>query len=114
MAHLPPDDPWIRELGADAFRVDGSGTKTLAMLPGHVDTRMLLQQSAFTIHGTSDPLDGLEGATSTIVKTIIPSDSKSEILEHLNWCGIRRSTLFPDLESLSHDLTGFSFQSIDS
>lgn len=86
-------------------RFDG----VIATMPPEIDARMTMQQSRFTIHGTSPSARGraieeLEGFPRFIAKFEIPHKAKAIIEEELCNVGIRRATLFPDLQNLSHDL----------
>lgn len=68
--------------------------------------RMVSQLSTFTIHPSKENktiLDLLQDKKS-LVRYIIPSESKKPIYEDLYTLGIKRSTLFQDIDSLSCDL----------
>jgi hypothetical protein len=80
-------------------------TKVAAIGPREIDIRMLVQLSAFTVHATSEPLDGLPAATEYVAKYEIPAAKKGRLLHQLRLIGIRRSTLFPDLENLARELS---------
>jgi hypothetical protein len=62
---------------------------------------MLIQQSAFTIHGTRTPLETLPDCGKFLVKYEIPAASKSDIEWELRLSGLHRSKLFPDLINLA-------------
>ncbi len=104
---LVPSHAKAKELLDDAFtgKLQGKGT-AVAMIPSEFDLRMLLQQSMFTVHGSKDTLDNYFNAGSDwpFVKITVPTGAKQGILRDLTVLGIRRSSLFPDLESLSADI----------
>ncbi len=76
----------------------------LAVYGSHIDMRMMLQQSAFTIHDNRSPLETQDKAHAYLKKIIVPTEHKDTIKNELEILGIRRSTLFPDLDSLAKDL----------
>jgi hypothetical protein len=65
---------------------------------------MLIQQSVFTIHGNTTPLEDLPDANVFLRKYIIPAQSKPTILRQLAAVGFGPHTLFPDLEYLARYL----------
>jgi len=76
----------------------------LASVPDEIDLRLILQQSSFTIHKDSSPLENHKNATDFLRKITIPHESKESIRKELNLLGFRQSTLFPDLENLANCL----------
>ena len=88
------------------------GLKEIPKYPHAVDpplhfSRMVAQMSAFTIHPR--PTDGntipeLLTEEELLVRYIIPNGCKRKLLADLAALGITRMTLFPDLDSLSHDI----------
>ena len=100
-------DPHGRALIAPVF-----GEKPDAKLKGKVlaayapqyRLRMMLQQSVFTIHGTGTPLEKLDGAEGFLRGYVIDPHARDELLRELDLLGIRRSTLFPDLDNLAMDV----------
>lgn len=66
--------------------------------------RMVVQQSAFTIHGRAEPLDTHGSAGQLLEKWIVPNEKKGEIRMSLRSIGISERTVFPDLEHLARDL----------
>lgn len=77
----------------------------LAVVGQDIDLRMTLQQGAFTLHGTSAPLNERPDADGYLAKFIIPQSARKQIKEELWFLGIRRSGLFPDLANLALELT---------
>lgn len=105
---LIPSHEKAKELLDDAFdgRLNGVGT-AVAMMPSEIDPRMLLQQSTFTVHGSDVPLDeflDLGVTNPSVLRFAIPPAAKSTLSYDLALIGLRRSTLFPDLDSLSYDI----------
>ena len=77
---------------------------TIATSPAHVDMRMMLQQSVFTIHCDDKPMEKLEGSEQFLHKFVIPRQRREEILKILRVLGIRRSSIFPDLNTLACEI----------
>ena len=72
-------------------------------------SRMVAQLSAFTIHPR--PKNGctipeIMTKEKEFVRYIIPNGCKKRLLSDLVSLGITKTTLFPDLDSLSHDIIG--------
>jgi hypothetical protein len=88
-----------------AFRGSEQVTAVVAVGAPEVDVRMSVQQSMYTVHGDSTPLEGLPSATRFLRKFTIPEGSKIEIKTQLQLLSIRRSTLFPDLANLAIELS---------
>jgi hypothetical protein len=63
--------------------------------------RMLVQQSAFTIHGDSQPLDEHPHAEDFLVKFVLRQSQQDVMFIELEKSGMSRSFLFPDLENLA-------------
>jgi len=81
----------------------------IALVTSEVDIRMMLQLSGFTIHGTKEPLDQTPRRDEFLLRYEISAAAKPVIKRELRRCGIRRSTLFPDLENLASDLAEAPF-----
>ena len=88
------------------------GLKEIPKYPLAVDpplnfSRMIAQQSAFTIHprardGTTIP--EILTDPKDLVRYVVPKSQKKTLLSNLANLGYKRLTLFPDLESLSKDI----------
>lgn len=78
--------------------------KTLALLVEQTNLRMLTQQAGMTIHGTKVPLDQLGGAEDFVMKFEICAGQKDWFHTSLAVVGVRRSVLFPDLDSCAAEL----------
>lgn len=73
------------------------------------DIRMVVQLGAFTIHGKETPLEKAPHSNSFLRRFVIPANVKGPMQEQLQWLGIRRSTLFPDLQNLAAELKTHRF-----
>ena len=80
----------------------------VAIDPPHIDIRLAVQRSHFTIHGTVPR--GLERVARRkksrfkLAKITIASSSVRDIHGELETCGISEMAVFPDLEGLSREL----------
>lgn len=91
---------------------DEFGLKEIPKYPHAIDPplhypRMVAQLSAFTIHPRPQAqctIPEIMTDEELLVRYIIPSGCKKKILSDLAALGITRITLFPDLDSLSHDI----------
>jgi FRG domain len=81
----------------------------VAIDPPYIARRLGAQRSHFTIHGNRR--DGLmqlaRRAKSHLVKIVLPKESIPDMRTDLVTCGVSDTTLFPDLEGLSRELTRF-------
>lgn len=75
-----------------------------AVMGAETDSRIFVQQGSFTIHASSMPLQQHKVAYTFLDQLIIPSSAVRSIAEDLFVCGLRKSTLFPDLANLAEDL----------
>jgi len=87
--------------------------QAIALHSPEVDIRMMMQQSAFTIHGNGQQLEAHQHAGDFLKKFEIPAGSKALIREELSRLGIRLSMLFPDLDHLSRELAESRFADPD-
>jgi hypothetical protein len=102
----------VRDVLLAAFKRDWPvEKKAFAVRASEIDIRMLLQQSAFTIHGDPTPLEEMPGAEEFVVPITIPADAKPFMSAQIEALGVRRSDLFPDLSSLARELSSASFGS---
>lgn len=72
-----------------------------AMYGKQIDQRIKAQQGKFTIHGDGTPLESFERSYSCLRYVRIPKNCKVSLRKSLEFFGIRRHELFPDLESLA-------------
>jgi hypothetical protein len=111
-----PDDVSYKKLVSDAFNIvlgneikdkDPAAEYPLAVQPPLSFPRLVNQLSTFTIHplpNNQNQITNLLSEPEHLVRYIIPSNRKDNILNHLSLLGIKRHTLFPDLDSLCADL----------
>jgi hypothetical protein len=93
------DSPRGREAGAREKVV-------LACNAPMIDTRMDMQQAAFTIHVSGNDLAdcGTKQESLFLMKFAIDSGSCLRIVEDLARVGVHRATIFPDLQNLAKDI----------
>jgi len=102
---LGPHSEWVRNILAPAFSQDAkSSDLILAINAQHFDVRMMMQQSAFTIHGTKNPLNDLPDSEKFLTQFRIPAKAKASLKSTFQMLGVTKSYLFPDLEHLAKDL----------
>lgn len=75
-----------------------------AALPLEFDGRMLVQQSAFTLHGCDVPLEERANASHWLRKFVIPQGAADDVAIELDALGFEPQELFPDLDHLSNEL----------
>ncbi len=78
--------------------------EVFALVTEEIDPKMMMQLSAFTIHGTPAPLNEHREADRFLIKLVMPMDAKRQVAQELRRAGIRESTLFPHLFHLAADL----------
>jgi hypothetical protein len=104
-------DPRVEELIAASLNIaHPSSPHTLATFGEEFDLRMTMQLSAFTIHGNGQALDEHPAAAQFLRRIEIPVQVKQGLREVLTLLGIRRSTVFPDLENLAGEMAALEFQ----
>ena len=113
---LSNDNAQIRDFMLGAFENDNVPPSAYlgicAVTPQHRNTRMLVQQSVFTLHKNIIPLDKVPDFADTHVKFVIPSEKKQSLLEELELIGISASSLYPDLTYLSTDIISAAQRSV--
>ena len=85
--------------------------RTVHFNPKHIDRRLVVQNSVFTIHGNGEnreeptfiPLEK-EKTNNELEKVIIPLEASNKLVEMLELCGINDSSMFPDLEGLCRQI----------
>jgi len=93
-----------RPLLEAAFLEPRAHDVAIAVVGQDVDLRMSLQHAAFTLHGDPTPLEERPVAERFLARIAIPAEARAGLVVDLDMLGIRRSTLFPDLESLAREL----------
>ncbi len=94
----------VRDLVDRGFKDRPHRDNALFLIAPEVDSRLLVQRSAFTIHGTNVPLDQHPNATSILQRFRIPKQVKQQFAWELELLGFSEMHLFPDLEHLARDL----------
>jgi len=106
-ANFTPGNIQVSGLFQPPFRQTAPNPdKIAAFVPTEVDTRMLLQQSGFTVHGNAIPLENLEYHDDILIRWDIPFPAKATFKSELDALGFNESTLFPDLEHLAKYIAG--------
>lgn len=88
--------------------VDRLDDAVVAMEPHETFARMLLQQSRFTVHGRSTPLEEARHSAHFLRRFVVPARNKVRFAHALALLGIRLSTVFPDLDHLAAELRDLS------
>lgn len=106
-----PGSQKLGRLGIQAFRSDNNprDKRILSVLTEEADARHMVQQSAFTLHGRSEPLDEQPGCGRFLMRIRIPAVAKRGLRQVLALFGINRAVLFPDLENLAAELARLDF-----
>jgi hypothetical protein len=112
-----PNDPQVRFFASEPHAPSENLTKEFnlqsppkspkALFPPLNFPRMTAQLSRFTIHPVPKPgnsIPDLLPHEDYLVRYIIPSDKKKQLLEDLAALGISKTTLFPNLDSLAEDV----------
>lgn len=82
--------------------------KIRAVMSSELDLRMFVQQGAFTIHSTTEPLDAMPLPEGILRKFIIPAKVCTRFACELAIAGFRKGDIYPDLQSLAIDLSEFN------
>ena len=89
-----------------AWEKDTIGTNIpVAILPTYIHNRMNMQKSCFTIHGREKSSLNLQVNSSILKKYVIDPGSVSKMRKDLRIFGITNTSVYPDLDNLSRDLT---------
>ena len=104
-----PTDQVVTEIARIAFTGDSCEPpcRCIAFKPKEIATRMLVQQTDFTLHGVDEPLEALNGAQSYLRKVTIPQESLASIHKVLQGSGMTEIALFPDLDALADWLKAY-------
>ena len=104
--YIPPMDyRSVADMLVPAFNDKApSNGKIIACCSVENDLRMYVQQSAFTIHGSDEPLNILCGHTDIVRKLIIPCDLKPQLRLQLKTLGFHLNTIFPDIEHVASEI----------
>ena len=94
-------EPYLKPV----FYPDAKETsKVRAVMASVHDSRIFVQQGAFTIHSRAQPLDDTLGAESYLSRIVLPADAVRSVAEQLRVSGYRRGDIFPDLANLAMEL----------
>jgi hypothetical protein len=95
----------VQELINPAFaKKYSSPEKVAAAMAVEADTRMQMQQGAFTIHGLRTPLCNMAGRDKWLFRANIPAESVLRLRYELRILSIRKDSVFPDLSALAGQL----------
>jgi hypothetical protein len=105
-------EPLLYPLSANSLRPllepakKGVDTKDniVAAMAVEADPRMQMQQGAFTVHASANPLNLLSGSDSWLRRFVVPAAAVSPLRRELQLLGFRTDYLFPDLEALAQEL----------
>jgi hypothetical protein len=75
-----------------------------AINPPDFNVRVAAQQGTYTIHGKDFALDNVPYANKILTKVNILPSAIADIRKRLSLFGIRKRSLFPDLDNLAQDL----------
>lgn len=89
----------IREYLKLSGKSDPRGLRTIAVNPVWNSERIILQQGAFTLHGSREFTLTFDQAPS-IVRFIIPRERKQTLRHELQRAGINEMSIFPELEHM--------------
>lgn len=95
----------------EAFGHDVSTDRVLPVAAKELDPRMMLQISAFTIHGVDTPIEDMLNSEHWLAKYDVPASSKKSLFRELDLVGVRESNIFPDLDRLAAELNRKRFGS---
>jgi hypothetical protein len=76
----------------------------LAVWAPQVDSRMLAQHAAFTVHAADNDLSKVPDHDRFLIRFQIKRNQRPNILRDLRKAGTRESTIYPDLGHLAADL----------
>ena len=94
----------LRPLLRPAKKGDDTTDKIIAAMAVEADTRMQMQQGAFTVHSSSTPLNLLADSDKWLRRFTVPTKCVSTLRRELRLLGYRADYLFPDLEALAKEL----------
>jgi hypothetical protein len=103
-SRLLPHHASVKHLVTAGFSGLPALDQVVALAVPEIDLRMMVQRSAFTIHGASSGLEECPGAEKFLFRMVIPSDKKPSIRKELVAVGIDHARIFPDLSGLARFL----------
>jgi hypothetical protein len=96
----------LRDLMRPALKGRDGPARVVAAMAVETDLRMQMQQGAFTVHASDEPLNRMAGCSEWLRQFIIPASSLPVVAHELEVLGFRLGDLFPDLGSLAQELKG--------
>lgn len=96
-------EPYITDAFSGNSKAENQNT--IAVFAPRTDRRMAAQLGNYSIHGNREALELHPESSSFLSRIIIPLESRDEIRTDLSVSGIRRSSLFPDLVNLAHEIS---------
>lgn len=104
-------DPIVQSLCKEAFMQpsDERLVATVGVATDQLDIRHLVQESAFTIHGSEIPLNELPSYEEFLIRYEVSASAKHNLRDMLNRLGINSANLFPDLEHLARQVSEMTF-----
>ena len=79
--------------------------ESIAVTAPRKDVRMTVQLCNFTIHGNRLPIEDYPNTNDFLAKISIPIEFQNKIKRDLSVVGVRRSSVFPDLTNLAHEIS---------
>ncbi len=76
----------------------------IPITPFVISSRIQAQAATFTVHPNGKPIAEFLTGKDHILKIIIPKEQRFRIIMQLDFIGVNRSSLFPDLDGLSQYL----------
>lgn len=96
----------IETVVQDAFDTSTNRSgQHLAVTAPHRDQRMSSQLAHFTIHGSNQSLEEVHQPNDYVTKLEIPRSAHDRLRRELRVLGVRRSTVFPDLQNLALEIS---------
>jgi hypothetical protein len=110
---LSGTSPEVRPLFVHAFDHKAAKMEKIAAITAtEIDVRIMVQLGAFTIHGVEERLEEISGNEKYLLKFEIPAEAKKQLFNFIFDLGIRKSNLFPDLDSLANELAYFDYKEL--
>ena len=99
--------PSVKSIVSAAFGIQNGhlSPECIAALAPRTDRRMTAQLGSYTIHRTRASLEEADDASGFLAKVSLPVSARAQLTGELSTAGIRRSTLFPDLQNLAAEIS---------
>jgi hypothetical protein len=111
---FPLNSKTVTKLARQAFYTDcDKDLGVMAASAIETNLRMLMQQSAFTIHSFTKPLEDVQESNKWLIKIKVPQSALSIIALELELMGIKLSNIYPDLDNLSTEIKNLHKKSIN-